>query len=72
MALGELARYALVRMSQRVHQLVAGEWHREYLDDAHAIAGLHRLLRHRDDDDGDADARLADLFSDLEAVDLAL
>ena len=57
---------------QRVHELEARERHREHLDDAHALPDLHRLLGHRDDDDGHAQAGLAHPLGDLEAVDLAL
>ncbi len=59
-------------MVEGIHQLVARERHGEHLDDAHALACLDRLLGNGDDDDGDADAGLADPFGDLQAVDLAL
>ena len=59
-------------MAEGVHELEARERHGQHFDDAHALADLDRLLGHGDDDDGDAQASLANLLGDLEAVDLAL
>ena len=55
-----------------VHQVEAGERHREDAVDARSMVGLDRVLGHGQDDDRDAELRLVDLLDELGALDPAL
>ena len=69
---GDAAANSFRTCGDAVHQVEAGERHREDAVDARVDVDVDRVLRDRQDDHRDAEAGLAELLDELGALDPAL